>query len=68
MIFDSLLYSEEAIKEAIWAFEEIATIHMEVQSDAFVCSVVISKCDLQLTCLEFANAALELSIMMDGNR
>ena len=68
MLFDSFLYSKEAIWEAILAFKEIATINMEVQADTFVCSVVESKFDWQLTCMEFANAVLELSVTMDGNR
>lgn len=66
--FDSLLYSEEAIRQAILIFEEIATIRLTVQTDAFVCSITKSKYDLQLTCLEFANTVLELSITMDGTK
>lgn len=65
--FDKQLYHEEAVRQAIADYREIAHVIFQPTMTGFRCSFLESKYDLQLTRLEFCNYVLSLSVAMDGN-
>lgn len=62
--FDSLLYSKDALRQAIADYQDLAHIQMAEKVDKYVCTISSTKYDPEETCLEFENYVLELTVSM----
>ena len=62
--FDSLLYSKDALRQAIADYQELAHIQMAEREGEYICIISDTKYDLEETRLEFENYVLELTVSM----
>ena len=63
--YDSSLYSEEAIRQAVLDYAAIADIEISSSDDSYNCHIIKSKYSLKQTALEFSNYILVLSVMKE---
>ena len=65
--FDRSIYSIDAIKSAISAYREIASICMTIDHDVCLCEFQSTVYPLQITMHEFANYVLDLTVEAVNN-
>lgn len=64
--FDLEIYSFDAIQQASHDFASIATIEIDVNGPVCTCTISHSAYDQELTCDEFSNYVLELSVSQES--
>lgn len=66
--FDTSLYTEEAVIQAVKDYTEIADIGIKKIDGRVLCSLRKTKHDPELVLMEFQNYVLNLSVSMEGKK
>ena len=66
IMFDTSLYQEKAVMQAVEDYREIAGFRCWKTEKGIGCSLERNKYDPEITCKEFSNYVLCLSIGMNG--